>query len=68
MSSCAGVVAMECHYLQPGVDLSMYLPAVVTHIIVLPLDEVLEVVVPHVAVKDILNLILLIAIDDHGWW
>jgi hypothetical protein len=39
-----------------------------THIIALPLDEVLGAVIPHAAIKDLLNLILLVAIDNSGWW
>jgi hypothetical protein len=31
-------------------DLSMYLPAVMTHIVALPLDEILEAVVSHMAI------------------
>jgi hypothetical protein len=46
----------------------MYLPAVITCIIALPLDEILEVVTPHVAIEDILNLRLLVIINDSGWW
>jgi hypothetical protein len=49
-------------------DLSMYLLAVMTHIVTLTLDEVLELVVPHMAIKDLLNLILLVTINDSGWW
>jgi hypothetical protein len=55
-------------YHWPDMDLSIYLPAVIACIIALSLDEVLEVVVPHAAIKDLLNLILLIAINNYGWW
>jgi hypothetical protein len=68
MSSCARVVAIKHSYLQPGMNLSMYLPAIVTCIVALPLDEILESVVPHAAIKDLLYLILLVAVDDSGWW
>jgi hypothetical protein len=50
-------------------DLSVYLPAVMTFIVALPLDGVLELVIPHTSIKNLLNLILLVAIDDSGcWW
>jgi hypothetical protein len=65
-TSCARVVAMECSNLQPGINLSIYLPAVMTCIIALPLDEILKSVVPHAAIKDFLYLILLVAVDK--WW
>jgi hypothetical protein len=42
MLGCARVFVMEYHYLQPSVDLSVYLQAIVTHIIVFPLDEVFK--------------------------
>jgi hypothetical protein len=49
-------------------DLSMYFLAVMTRIIALPLDEAFEAVVPHTAVQDLLDIILLITIDNSGWW
>jgi hypothetical protein len=49
-------------------DLSIYLLAILTHIIALPLDEILKAVIPHMTIKDLLNLILLVAINNSGWW
>jgi hypothetical protein len=50
-------------------DLSVYLPAVMTCIVALPLDGVLELVTPYTTIKDLLNLKLLVTIDDSGrWW
>jgi hypothetical protein len=46
----------------------MYFPAVMTHIVAIPLDEVFEAVVPYMAIQDLLNLVLLIAVDNSGWW
>jgi hypothetical protein len=62
------VVAMECSNFQPSIDLSVYLPAVMIYIVALPLDEVLESVTSHMAIKDLLNLILLVAVNNSGWW
>jgi hypothetical protein len=67
MSSCARVVVMECCNLQPGMDLLMYLPAVITCVIAFPLDQILKLVIPHVTVK-LLNLILVFAIDNSQGW
>jgi hypothetical protein len=49
-------------------NLLIYFPTVITHIITLPFDEVLKMVVPHTAIQDLLNLILAIAINNSGWW
>jgi hypothetical protein len=49
-------------------DLFIYLPAVMTCIIALPPYEVLDAVIPHMAIEDLLNLILLVAVDGSGWW
>jgi hypothetical protein len=68
MLSSTRVVAIKHHHLQPSVDLSMYLLAVMTCVIALPLDEILKVVVPHAAIQNLLNLILLSTVDDRGWW
>jgi hypothetical protein len=68
MSSCAGVVVMEHSNLWPGMDLSMYLPAVITCIIAFQLDDILEAVIPHATIKDLLNLIFILAIDDSQGW
>jgi hypothetical protein len=68
MLSNAGVVEMEHGNLQPSMDLLMYLPAVITCVIAFPLDEILEVIIFHATIKDLLNLDLILAINDcQGW-
>jgi hypothetical protein len=64
MSSSTRVVAMEHGNLQPGINLLIYLPAVITCVAAFPLDEILKVVVPHVTIKDLLSFILVLAIND----
>jgi hypothetical protein len=49
-------------------DLSVYFPAVMTCIVALPLDEVFKAVVPHTAIKYLLDFIFLAAVDDYRWW
>jgi hypothetical protein len=49
-------------------DLSVYFPAIMAHIIAIPLDEILETVVPHVAIRNFLDFILLVTIDNCQWW
>jgi hypothetical protein len=49
-------------------DLLMYLLAVIICIIAFPLDEILKVIVPHLTVKDLLNLILVVAINNCCRW
>jgi hypothetical protein len=46
----------------------MHLPLIVTLVITLKLDQVLQSVVTHVAVQDSLNLILLLTIDESCGW
>jgi hypothetical protein len=46
----------------------MHLPLIVTLIIALPLDQVLQVVVTHSAVQYSLNLILFLTIDKSWRW
>jgi hypothetical protein len=46
-------------------DLSIYLPAFMTHIIAFPLYEVLKT---HAAVEYLLTFILLVTTNDNGWW
>jgi hypothetical protein len=41
----------------------MHLPLIVTFVIALPLDQVLQAVVTHLAVQYSLNLILFLTID-----
>jgi hypothetical protein len=42
----------------------MHLPLVITLVITLPLDQVLQVVVPHLAIQYHLDLILLLTVDE----
>jgi hypothetical protein len=46
----------------------MPLPLVITLIIALPLDQVLQVVVPHLAIQYHLTLILLLTTDERCGW
>jgi hypothetical protein len=46
----------------------MHLPLIVTLIIALPLDQVLQAVVPHSAVQYSFNLILFHTIDESWEW
>jgi hypothetical protein len=46
----------------------MHLPFIVTLIIALPLDQVLQAVVTHLAIQYRLDLILLLTVDEsYGW-
>jgi hypothetical protein len=49
-------------------DLCMHLPLIITLVITLPLDQVLQVVVTHSAVQHSLNLILFLTIDESWGW
>jgi hypothetical protein len=46
----------------------MHLPLIVTLVITLPLDQVLQVVVTHSAVQYSLDLILFLTIDESWGW
>jgi hypothetical protein len=46
----------------------MHLPLVITLVITLPLDQVLQAVVPHSAIQYRLDLILLLTIDESCGW
>jgi hypothetical protein len=46
----------------------MHLPLVITLVIALPLDQVLQVVVTHLAIQYRLNLILLLTVDKSWGW
>jgi hypothetical protein len=63
MAHCAGVFAVELHYLRLCMYLYMHLPLIVTLVITLPLDQVLQVVVAHSAVQYSLDLVLFLTID-----
>jgi hypothetical protein len=59
---------MEHSNLQPGMDLLMNLPAVIACVIALPLDEILEAVIPHMTIKNLLNFIFILTINDNRGW
>jgi hypothetical protein len=46
----------------------MHLPLIVTLIIALPLDQVLQAVVTHMAVQYSLDLILFLTVDESWGW
>jgi hypothetical protein len=46
----------------------MHLPLIVTLVITLPLDQILQAVVTHVAVQYSLDLILFLTIDESWGW
>jgi hypothetical protein len=46
----------------------MHLPLVITLVITLPLDQVLQVVVLHSAIQYHLDLILLLTVDESCGW
>jgi hypothetical protein len=46
----------------------MHLPLVITLVIALPLDQVLQVVVMHLAVQYSLDLILFLTINESWGW
>jgi hypothetical protein len=46
----------------------MHLPLIVTLVIALPLDQVLQAVVTHLAVQYSLDLILFLTIDESWGW
>jgi hypothetical protein len=50
VASCPQVIAMEFCHLGSYMELMMHLPAIVTIIVSLPLDEVLKAIVPHLTV------------------
>jgi hypothetical protein len=50
------------------VQLCMLLPLVITLIVSLPFDQVLEAVVAHPAIEYRLNLILFLTVDESWGW
>jgi hypothetical protein len=58
-----GVFVVELCYLRLCMDMCVNLPLIVTLIITLELEQVLQVVVTHLAIQYCLNLVLLLAID-----
>jgi hypothetical protein len=61
-------LVVELCYLWLCMYLWMHLLLIVTLIIALPLDQVLQAVVPHSAVQYSLNLILFLTIDKSWGW
>jgi hypothetical protein len=53
-----------------GVDVIVALPAVVTVIITLPLDQIFESTVSNTAVEDLVNFVSRLTFDDlwRRWW
>jgi hypothetical protein len=49
-------------------EISMDFPAVIAIIVTLPLDQILELIVPHLTVQDLLDYVLVLAIDECKWW
>jgi hypothetical protein len=49
-------------------DLCVYLPLVITLVIALPLDQVFQAIVMHLAIQYCLDLILLLAVDESCGW
>jgi hypothetical protein len=68
MLSSARVVVMEHSNLHPGMDLLIYLPAVIACVVSFLLDEILEAVIPHVNVQDLLDLVFILTVDDSQGW
>jgi hypothetical protein len=68
MARCTGVFVVELHYLWLYMDLCVHLPLIVTLVITLELDQVLQAVVTHLAVQYCLNLILLLTINESCGW
>jgi hypothetical protein len=68
MAHYTRVFAVELCYLQLCMYLCMHPPLIVTLVITLPLDQVLQVVVTHSAVQYSLDLILFFTIDESWGW
>jgi hypothetical protein len=66
MAHSLGVFVVELRYLR--LDLCVHLPLIVTLIITLELEQVLQAVVMHPAIQYCLDLILLLTIDKSSGW
>jgi hypothetical protein len=62
------VFVMEFLNLHSCMELVVHLPAVVTVIISLPLDQVFKVIVPHSTIEDCFNFIFLFTINECQRW
>jgi hypothetical protein len=49
-------------------ELVVHLPAVVTIVVSLPLDDVFELILPHSTIEDCFDFIFLFAIDECWRW
>jgi hypothetical protein len=68
MASCPRVITMEFCYLLLCMEISMDFPTVIAVVITLPLDQILESIVPHLTVKDFFNCVLFLPINQRWWW
>jgi hypothetical protein len=68
MACGTGVFAVEQHYLQLCMDMCVNLPLIVTLVISLELEQVLQLVVTHLAIQYCLDFVLLLAIDESCGW
>jgi hypothetical protein len=48
-------------------EISMDFPAVIAVVVTLPLDQILESIVPHSTVKDFFDCVLFLTINER-WW
>jgi hypothetical protein len=68
MACGAGVFAVEQRYLWLCMDMCVNLPLIVTLVITLELEQVLQVVVTHSAIQYGLDLIFFLAVDESCGW
>jgi hypothetical protein len=66
--SCSWVFAMEFRNLLSYMELVVCMPAVVTIVIFLPLDQVFEVIVPHSTIEDRFDFEFLFTINECQRW
>jgi hypothetical protein len=55
-------------HLRLCVEILMYFPTVIAVVVTLPLDQILELIVPHSAVKELFNCVFVLTIDECWWW
>jgi hypothetical protein len=68
MARGAGVFAVEQRYLRLCMDMCVNLPLIVTLVITLELEQVLQAIVTHSAIQYGLDLVLLLAVDESCGW
>jgi hypothetical protein len=49
-------------------ELVIHMPAIVTVIIALPLDQILEAIISHSTVNDRFDLIFICTVNECWWW